>query len=201
MFQHAFRTLLYGVLAYALMQAIIVSFWGIWALRFRRPEEIDDDPERLIRKWLDAAGLSTMSVSGPMWVFGLLTTFADGVCIFIVQTKETPYIIRFHSHIVISSEHQAILKAMPAGYVDKLAQDLALKVFLARMVLATQTRLSGVALFFQLAITAGLDKAEFLTHVEDMHHAALLARETILLAVERAPRLLGPRDIRIDERR
>jgi hypothetical protein len=89
---------------------------------------------------------------------------------------------------------------MPGTYFEKLVQEVVLKVFLAKMVLAIRTRLSEVSLFAQLAIT-DLTEDGFFKHMDDMDNAILLARKIILLGVERAPRLVTPRDMRADEHR
>jgi len=117
-----------------------------------------------------------------------------------VQMKEHRRFITFQANVDISPEHQAILKAMPVTYFEKLAQEVVLKVFLAMMVLAIRTRLSEVSLFSQLACT-DLTEDAFFKHMDDMDNAILLARKIILLGVERAPRLVSPRDMRVDDHR
>ena len=87
MFQHAFSTLLYVMIGSVLMQAIIVAFWGIRALRFRQPDVITDNLESTIRGWLDGSGLSAKPVSDPTWNFGLLTTLPNGESIYVIQKK------------------------------------------------------------------------------------------------------------------
>jgi hypothetical protein len=201
MFHHPLGAFFYGAIGYLLIQAVFVSFWGIRALRFRQAEFIANDLESTIRGWLDDSGLSPEPVSTPEWNFGLLTMLPDGESISIVQLKTPRRFLAFQANIAISPAHQAILKAMPSAYFDNLAQEVVLKVFLAKMVLATRTRLSGVTLISQLAITPNLTKREFLRQMDDMRNAITLARNTILHGVERAPRLVNPRDVRIDEQR
>ena len=115
--------------------------------------------------------------------------------------KEHPGFIAFQANLAISAEHQAILKAMPIAYFEKLAQEVVLGVFLANMVLAIRTRLSDVSFFSQLAITTGLTEDDLLKHLDDMDNAIILARKAILLGVDRAPRLVSPRNIRMDKLR
>ena len=138
---------LYGMIAYALLSAILVGFWGIRALRFKQLEVGGDHLEPTLRGWLEESGLSTKTASDPAWDFGLVTTLADGESIYIVQMKEHRRFVTFQANLDISPEHQAILKAMPGTYFEKLAQEVVLKVFLAKMVLAIRTRLSDVSLF------------------------------------------------------
>jgi hypothetical protein len=57
-----------------------------------------------------------------------------------------------------------------------------------------------VSFFSQLAILE-LTKQDLLKHINDMDNAILLARRAILLGVERAPRLVAPRNIRMDQLR
>jgi hypothetical protein len=201
MVQHAFITFLYGMSGYVLMGAIVAGLWGIRALRFRQPEVSANNLEPIIRGWLDDFDLSTKPASDPMWNFGLLTTLPDGELIHIIQMKEHPGFIAFQANLAISAEHQAVLKAMPIAYFEKLAQELVLGVFLANMVLAIRTRLSDVSFFSQLAITTDLTEDELLKHLNDMDNAIIMARKAILLGVERAPRLVGPRNIRMDKLR
>jgi hypothetical protein len=201
MVQHAFSTFLYGMIGYALMGAIVAGLWGIRALRFRQPEVSANNLEPTIRGWLDDFDLSTKPASDPTWNFGLLTTLPDGELIHIIQMKQHPGFIAFQANLAISAEHQAVLKAMPIAYFEKLAQELVLGVFLANMVLAIRTRLSDVSFFSQLAITTDLTEDELLKHLNDMDNAIIMARKAILLGVERAPRLVGPRNIRMDKLR
>jgi hypothetical protein len=191
---------LYGMIGYALLSAIVVGFWGIRALRFKQLEVAGDNLQPTLRRWLEDSGLSVEIAHDPAWDFGLLTALPDGESIYIVQMKEHRRFITFQANVDISPEHQAILKAMPVTYFEKLAQEVVLKVFLAMMVLAIRTRLSEVSLFSQLACT-DLTEDAFFKHMDDMDNAILLARKIILLGVERAPRLVSPRDMRVDEHR
>jgi hypothetical protein len=157
--------------------------------------------EPIIRGWLDNSDLSTKPASNPTWNFGLLTTLPDGESIHIMQMKEHPGFITFQANLAISTEHQAILKAMPIVYFDKLAEDIVLGVFLANVALAIRTRLSGVSFFSKLAITTDLTEDDLLKHLYDIDNAITLARKAILLGVERAPRLVVPRNIRVNKLR
>jgi hypothetical protein len=182
------------MIGYALLSAIVVGFWGIRALRFKQLEEAGGHVEPALRGWLEGSGLSTKTAADPAWDFGLVSTLPDGESIYIVQMKEHRRFVTFQANLAISPEHQAILKAMPGAYFEKLAQEVVLKVFLAKMVLAIRTRLSDVSLFSQLAIT-DLTKDAFFKHMDDMDNAILLARNIIFLGVERAPRLVSQRDM------
>ena len=184
----------YGMIGYALLSAVVVGFWSIRAIRFKQLEVAAGNLQPTLRKWLEDSGLSTKTASDPAWDFGLVTTLSDGESIYIVQMKEHRRFVTFRANLAISPEHQAILKGMPSTYFEKLAQEVVLKVFLAKMVLAIRTRLSDVSLFSQLAIT-DLTEAAFLKHLDDMDNAILLARKIILQGVERAPRLVSPRDM------
>jgi hypothetical protein len=195
MVQHAFTTFLYGMIGYGFISAIFVGFWGIRALRFRQPEVAAGNLELTIRGWLEDSGLSTQPASDPAWNFGLLTTLPDGESIYIVQMKEHRRFIAFQATLAILPEQQAILKAMPMAYFERLAQEVVLKVFLARMVLAIRPRLSDVSLFSQLAITTDLSGDAVLKQIDDMDNAIILARNIISFGVERAPRLVSHRDM------
>jgi len=124
MVQHAFSTFLYGMIGYALMSAIVVGFWGVRALRFRQPEVTANNLEATIRGWLNDFGMSTKPASDPTWNFGLLTTLPYGESVHIIQMKERPGFITFQANLAISAEHQAVLKAMPTAYFEKLAQEV-----------------------------------------------------------------------------
>jgi hypothetical protein len=191
---------LYGMIGYALLSAIVVGFWGIRALRFKQLEVAGDKLEQTLRRWLEDSGQNVKIASDAAWDFGLLTTLPDGESIYVVLMKEHRRSLTFQANLDISPEHQAILKAMPGAYFEKLAQEVVLKVFLAKMVLAIRTRLSEVSLLSQLAIT-DLTEDGLFKHMDDMDNAILLARKIILLGVERAPRLVTPRDMRADKHR
>jgi hypothetical protein len=193
------NTVLYGMIAYALLSAIVVGFWGIRALRFKQFEVAGGNLQPTLCRWLEDSGLRTKTASDPAWDFGLLTTLSDEP-IYIVQMKEHPRFVTFQANLVIPAEHQAILKAMPGSYFEQLAQELVLKVFLAKMVLAIRTRLSEVSLFSQLSIN-DLTEDAFFKHLDDMDNAILLARSMVLQGVERAPRLVSPRDMSVDQHR
>ncbi len=200
MVHHAFIMFLYGMMAYALMSAIVVGFWGIRSLRFRQPEVTASNLEAAILGWLEDFGMRTKPASDPAWNFGVLTALPYGGSVHIIQMKERPGFVTFQANLAISAEHQAVLKALPIAYFEKLAQEVVLGVFLANMVLAIRTRLSDVSFFSQLAIRE-LTKGDLLRHLNDMDDAIILAREAILLGVERAPRLVSPRNIRMDKLR
>jgi hypothetical protein len=193
-------TILYGMIAYALLSAIVVGFWGIRALRFKQFEVAGGNLQPTLCRWLEDSGLRAKAASDPAWDFGLLTTLSDGEPIYIVQMKEHPRFVTFQASLVIPAEHQSILKAMPGRYFEQLAQELVLKVFLAKMVLAIRTRLSEVSLFSQLAIQ-DLTEDAFFKHLDDIDNAVLLARSIVLQGVERAPRLVSPRDMGVDQQR
>jgi hypothetical protein len=194
------NTVLYGMIAYALLSAIVVGFWGMRALRFKQLEVAGGNLQPTLCRWLEDSGLSVKPASDPAWDFGLLATLSDGEPIYIVQLKEHRRFITFQAGLAIPAEHQAILRAMPGSYFEKLAQEVALTVFLAKMVLAIRTRLSEVSLYSQLAIT-DLTEGAFFKHLDDMDNAILLARRIVLQGVERAPRLVSPRDMRVEENR
>jgi hypothetical protein len=185
---------LYGMIGYAFLSAVVVGFWSIRAIRFKQLDVAAGNLQPTLRKWLEDSGLSTKTASDPAWDFGLFTTMADGESIYIGQMKEHRRFVTFQANLAISPEHQAILKAMPGTYFEKLAQEVVLKVFLAKMVLAIRTRLSDVSLFSQLALT-DLTEDAFFKHLDDVDNAILLARKIIFLGVERAPRLVSQRDM------
>jgi hypothetical protein len=187
-----------GMIAYVLLSAIVVGFWGMRAIRFQQFEIAGGNLQPTLCRWLEDSGLRTKIVFDPTWDFGLLATMPDGEPVYIVQLKDHRRFVTFQASLAIPAEHQAILKAMPGAYFEKLAEEVALTVFLAKMVLAIRTRLSEVSLFSQLAIT-DLTEGAFFKHLDDMDNAILLARRIVLQAVERAPRLVSPRDMRVDE--
>jgi hypothetical protein len=201
MVQHTLSTLLYGMIGYSLMLAIFVGFWRIRAVRIRQPKAIAAQLEPTIREWLYDLGLNTKPVLDEAWHFGLLTTLPSGELVYILQLKEHRRFIAFQTNLAVPPEHQAILKAMPKAYFDELTQELVLKVFLAKMVLAIRTQLSNIALFSQLAIDGDFKQEAFLKQLDDMDNAIILARNTISRGAERAPRLVSHRDVRTDERR
>jgi hypothetical protein len=201
MVQHAFSMVLYGMAGYTLMSAIAAGLWGIRALRFRQAEERAKSLELIIRGWLNDSDLSTKPASNPMWNFGFLTTLPNGESIHIMQMKEQPGFLTFQADLAISTEHQAILRAMPIVYFEKLAQEIVLAVFLANVALAIQTRLSGVSFFSKLSITTDLTEDDLLKHLYDIDDAITLARKAILLGAARAPRLVVPRNIRVNKLR
>jgi hypothetical protein len=198
MVQHGFSMVLYGTAIYILMSAIAVGLWCIRALRLRQAEVRANSLEATIRGWLNDSDLSTKPASNPAWNFGFLTTLPNGESIHIMQMKEHPGFITFQANLAISTEHQAILKAMPLVYFEKLAQEIVLGVFLANVALAIQTRLSGVSFFSKLAIANDLTGDELLKHLYDIDNAISLARKAIFLAAARAPRLVAPRNIRVN---
>jgi len=201
MFQHAFNTLLYGMIGYALLSLSAIVFWCSRALRFRYPEVTADNLESTIRGWLCDSGLSAKRVSDPAWIFGLQTTLPVGESIYIIQIKERRDFIALEASLTLSPENQAILKTLPTAYLEKLMQEVVLKFFLARMVLTIRMRRSDISFLSQLAITRGSMKDKFFEHLDNMDKAIILARDTIAHAVERAPRLVDQRNIRIVKRR
>ena len=201
MFEHAFNTLLYGMIGYALLTVSVTVFWGIRALRFSYPEVTADKLESTIRGWLCDSGLSAKRVFNPAWVFGLQTTLPVGESMYIVQMKERRHFIALEASLTLSPEHQAILRTVPREYLEKLMQEVVLRVFLARMVLTIRMRLSDISFLSKLAITRGSMKGEFLEHLDNMENAIILARDTIAHAVERAPQLIDQRNIRIAKQR
>jgi len=199
MTQHAFNMVLCGIAGYTLTSAIIAVLWGIRPPRFRQAEA--SSLEAIIRGWLNDSDLSTKPVSDPTWNFGFLTTLPNGESIHVMQMKEHPGFIAFEANLAISTEHQTILKAMPMTYFEKLAQEIVLGVFLANAALAIRTRLSGVSFFSKLAITTGFTQDDLLKHLYEIDHAITLARKVILLGADRAPRLVVPRSIRVNQLR
>jgi hypothetical protein len=198
MVQHAFSMVLCGMTGYILMSAIVAGLWGVRALRFRQAEVRANSLESIIRGWLNDSDFSTKPAANPTWNFGFLTTLPSGESIHIMQMKEHPGFITFQANLAISTEHQAILKAMPIVYFEKLAQEIVLGVFLANVALAIRTRLSDVSFFSKLAITTGLTEDSLLKHLYDIDGAITLARKAILLGATRAPRLVAPRNIRVN---
>jgi len=184
---------------YTLMSAIAAGLWCIRAPRFRQAELRANSLEPIIRRWLNDSDLSTKPTSNPTWNFGFLTTLPNGESIHIMQMKEHPGFITFQANLAISTEHQAILKAMPIVYFEELVQEIVLGVFLANVVLAIRTRLSGVSFFSKLAITTDLAEDDLLKHLYGIDGAITLARKAILLGAARAPRLVVPRNIRVNK--
>jgi hypothetical protein len=193
MFHHVFNTLLYGMIGYALLTVSGIVFWGIRALRFKHPEVTADDLESTIRGWLYDSGLSAKRVSDPAWIFGLLTTLPDGESVYVIQRKESRSLISFEASLDVSPEHQSILKAASKAKIEKLMQEIALKVFLSRMVLTIRMRASDVSFLSKLAVTRGSMKDDFFDHLDDMDNAIILARDAISRVVELGPRLVDQR--------
>jgi hypothetical protein len=117
-----------------------------------------------------------------------------------MQMKEHPGFITFQANLAISTEHQAILKAMPIVYFEELVQEIVLGVFLANVALS-RTRLSGASFFSKLAITTDLTYGDLLKHLYDIDDAITLARKAILLGAARVPRLVVPRNIQVSKLR
>jgi hypothetical protein len=201
MVQHVLSKLLYGLAGYALISVVAIVLWEIWVIRFRRAQVSANNVEAIIRGWLNDSGLSTEPASDPTWKFGLLTTLPDGEAVHIIQLKEHPGFITIQANLAISAEDQAILKALPIGYFEKLSQEIVLGVFLANVALAIRTRLSDVSFYSKLAITADLREVDFRKHLYEVDHAITLARKAISLGVERAPWLVGPRSSRANRLR
>jgi hypothetical protein len=199
MVHHVFSMALYVIIGYTLMNVILAGLWGMRALRFRQAEIRVNSLEPIVRRWLDDSDLSTKPLSNPAWNFGFITTLPNGESIHIMQTKEHPGFITFQADLAISTEHQAILKAMPIAYFENLAQEIVLGVFLANVALAIRTRLSGVSFYSKLTITTNLTKTDLLKHLYDIDEAMTLAGKAILLGVARAPRLVVPRNIRANK--
>ena len=172
MVQHAFSMVLYGMTGYILLSAIVAGLWGIRTLHFRQAEVRANSLEPIIQGWLNNSDLSTKPASNPTWNFGFLTTLPSGASIHIMQMKEHPSFITFQASLAVSTEHQAILKAMPIVYFEKLAQEIVLGVFPANVALAIRTRLSDVSFFSKLAITTDLTEDNLLKHLYDRrrHH-------------------------------
>ncbi len=103
------------------MSAIVAGLWGIRALRFRQAEVRTNSLESIIRGWLNDSDLSTKAASSPTWHFGFITTLPSGALIHIMQMKEHPGLITFQANLAISTEQQAMLKAMPIAYRPELA--------------------------------------------------------------------------------
>jgi hypothetical protein len=193
MFHHVFNTLLYGMIGYALLTVSGIVFWGIRALRFKHPEVTADDLESTIQGWLYDSGLSAKCVSDPAWMFGLLTRLPDGESVYVIQRKESRSFISFEASLDVSPEHQSILKAAPKAQIEKLMQEIALKVFLSRMVLTIRMRASDVSFLSKLAVTRSSMKGDFFDHLDDMDNAIILARDAISRVVEPGPRLVDQR--------
>jgi hypothetical protein len=193
---HAFSMVLYGITGYTLMNLIVAGLWGIRMHRCRQAEVRVNGLEPIIRGWLNDSDLSTEPASNPTWNFGFLTTLPNGESVHIMQMKEHPDFLAFQANLAISTEHQAILKAMPIAYFEKLAQEIVLGVFLANVAIAIRTRLSGVSFFSKLAITTDLNQDDLLKHLYGFDNAISLSRKAILLAAARAPRLVVPGNIR-----
>lgn len=66
-------------------------------------------------------------------MFGLQTTLPVRESVYIIQMKECRHFIALEARLTLSPEHQAILKAVPRAYLEKLMQEVVLKVFLAEM--------------------------------------------------------------------
>jgi hypothetical protein len=201
MIQHAFNMVLCGIAGYTLTSGIVAGLWCIRGLRISKAEVRACSLEPIIRGWLNDSDLSTKPVSNPMWNFGFLTTLPNGESIHIMQMKEHSGFIAFEANLAISTEDQAVLKAMPLIYFEKLAQEIVLGVFLANVALAIRTRLSGVSFFSKLAITTDLTENDLLKHLYDLDYAITLARKAILLGAARAPRLVVPGKIRVNQLR
>jgi hypothetical protein len=193
MFHHVFNMLLYGMIGYALLTVSVIVFWGIRALCFKHPEVTADDLESTIRGWLYDSGLSAKRVSDPAWNFGLLTTLPDGESVYVIQRKESRSFISFEASLAVSPEHQSILKAASKAHLEQLMQEIALKVFLARMVLTIRMRASDVSFLSKLAVRRGSMKDDFFDHLDDMDNAIILARDAISRVVEPGPRLVDQR--------
>jgi hypothetical protein len=199
MVQHAISMVLYGTAGYILLSAIVAGLWGFRTLCFRKAEVSANSLEPIVRGWINASDLSTKPTFSPMGNFGFLTTLPNGELIHIMQVKEQPGFITFRANLAISTEHQAILKAMPKAYFETLAQEIVLGVFLANVAIAIETRLSGVSFFSKLAITTDLTEDDLLKHLYDIDDAITLARKVIFLGLARAPRLVVPRNIRVNK--
>ena len=181
------------MIGYALLTVSGIVFWGIRALRFKHPEVAADDLESTIRGWLYDSGLSAKRVSDPAWIFGLLTTLPDGESVYVIQRKESRSLISFEASLDVSPEHQSILKAASKAKIEKLMQEIALKVFLSRMVLTIRMRASDVSFLSKLAVTRSSMKDDFFDHLDDMDNAIILARDAISRVVELGPRLVDQR--------
>lgn len=185
------------MIGFATLTVSVIVFWGSRALRSRYPEVTAVNLESTIRGWLFDSGLSAKRVSNPAWIFGLQTTLPVGESVYITQMKERPDFIALEASLTLSPEHQAILKAVPRAYLERLMQEVVLKVFLAEMLLTIRMRHTDISISSKFAITRGSMKDEFFEHLDNMDNAIVLARDTFAHAVERAQRLVVQRNIRI----
>jgi hypothetical protein len=120
------------MIAYVLLSAIVVGFWGMRAIRFQQFEIAGGNLQPTLCRWLEDSGLRTKIVFDPAWDFGLLATMSDGEPVYIVQLKEHRRFVTFQASLAIPAEQQAILKAMPGAYFEKLEEEVPSRFFWPR---------------------------------------------------------------------
>lgn len=181
---------LYGLLGSGSVAIILVAFYGLAAIpKKQRPQTTPENVEANLRVWLDAFGISTRKVTDQDSHFALIVTLNNGTPVAIVRSKKLDRYIVLQSTLTISPEHKTLLDKLSNGQKMQIREELAVEMARAKIGFtiepSLEPSLSGITLTRRVPITTNLAEDTFMERIDEIDEAVILARNTIVLALER----------------
>jgi hypothetical protein len=171
----------WGLGASALILVCIWAWKGIHSFPERRALITSENVEANIKTWLDEFQVSTKNSPNPSEDFGLVATLMNGDPIAIVRLKDHDRYIVFQTTLTISPEHLAMIDKMDSNQRLQLQQDLTTELARAKCDFGLSDPLKTVTLTARIPITPDLTEDEFLSKLDEMDDAIIIARNTIVV--------------------
>lgn len=179
--------ILYGLATFALTLFIILVLRGMAALPRPQQEITPENVESNIRNWLDTFRLAAKKESNPEAYFIFVVTAPNGNPIVVTRTKALDRYITYQATLTVSPQHLEILDKLPEDQSTQLIRELTIELARSRIGFSiVGPGLKGIVLNKALPITNNLTEGTFAQYLDEMDSGLILARETIVLALERS---------------
>jgi hypothetical protein len=191
------RPVLHALSAGAL---VVVIFTGI---RFQRslpkyypPPVTPENVETYIRDWAYSFGLNIQKLSdseAPEAFFASRMVARSGVIIEFRRLKELPRHLVLSATLQLGDEHKRMFDTLTADQATELAAELRVEMSRRTMIHETALPQGKISLHRRIPITHGFTEDAFLQGLDDIEADALLAVDTLDLALKRfAKSVTGP---------
>jgi hypothetical protein len=159
-----------------------------------RPQITPENVETHIRSWLDTFELSAKKVQGPAFIFGY-EVGPQSLPVLVVREKRFERYITIQAVLRVSPEHQAMMTKLTKEQQDQLVGAIILETARAGAGVVYDRKDNTIAVSKRVPITGGLTEYEFVSRLDAVKLATLVANETLVSKLDRmsmsgtAPRL------------
>jgi hypothetical protein len=188
-------SILYGVAGATLVGVILFTLTGRGILTPPPQKITPENVEENIRTWVNEVGLSVKVLadtqSPPGSIFTVEARFDNGDPVYITRLKSQDVWLVIHSTLTVSSPHADMLGKLTPEKANEISNELNLEMARTHVSYTYDSPLKVIHVEKRILLTSATREG-LITAVNDIDFAVSIARDTIIIGIERAmPQVKG----------